>query len=420
MAEPIPQPLAVQMVAPPPVAVVPPALTRLVLANASGALELVVLHKRTYVWESGRRTQPADEQPPLDEVGVPYKPFAEGVPPTWKSLPDVVGFKTGTDVVVQGSARPPRPVTSMLVAVEVVRRRHEAAVFGKRVCEFPGGRLGFSAPQPFSELPLRYELAYGGRDLAYEAAVMAEVRRTVPADKMRRALPSAEGMVGQIHPLMYPRNRFGMGWVLDQRAEAIAGRELPHLERPGDLLTPERLVAAGPGAWARQPLPVGFDYFDPLSFPRLGMFGCPPLGYQPGAPVREVELGLVPPDFCRGNIAVATPAELPRLIHPQAGQCASLGLVFPFLRGDETIALHGMDHTAATSEVQLPAERPRFSIAGLEAKAVTPVAELYLAQVAVDARRLSLVWAGRHRLRRALAPAQVAALAATTTVSWGS
>jgi hypothetical protein len=419
MPEPIPQPQPVQLVAPPPAVPAPPAHTRLVLANASGALELVVLHKRTYAWDSGRRPRPADEQPPLEETGALHEPLAEGLTPAWKTLPDVVGFKTGTDVVVQGSARPPRPVTSMTVAVELVRRRHEAVVFGKRVCGFQGGRLAFSAPEPFGELPLRYELAYGGRDPAYEAAVMADVRRMVGPEKMRRALPSTSEMVARMHPLMYPRNRFGLGWVLDGRPEAIAGRELPCIERPGDLLTPERLVVAGPTEWTRQPLPIGFDYLDPMTFPRLGMFACPPLGYQPGAPVREVELGLVPPDFCRGNIAVAAPAELPTLIHPHAGQCASLGLTFPFLRGDEFIALHGMDHGAAILEVQLPGERPRFSIAGVEARTVSPAAELYLASVAVDARRLTLVWAGRHRLSRALAPAQVAALAATTTVSWG-
>lgn len=418
MPDAIPKPQPLVTPAPPPPAKPAPSATGVVLANFSGATELVAIHKRTYSWEPGRRPLPSAEQPPLDLVGIAHEPLAEGRPPSWRSLPETIGFKQWTDVVVQGRARPPRPVAEMLVAVELGERRHEALVLGRRTCDTVGGRPAFTPPEPFAELPLRYELAYGGRDTAYETALLAELKRTLPSETLRRATPSAEGMFGQINPLMYPRNRFGQGYILHR--EAWAGRELPQIERPDDRLTPERLIVPHPQRWQAMPLPIGFDYLDPMTFPRVAMFGCPPLGYQPGERTREVELGLAPEDLCRGNIAVAKPEQLPGLIHPRCCAVASLGLTFPILRGDETIVLHGMDHAQPALALQLPAERPRFAIAGLEAKPVTPPAELHLVLIDVDARRLTLVWAGRHRGAKLPPAQQLPAFAANVSVTWSA
>lgn len=416
--QPIPQPQVVVPQKPPAPPVPAPATTRLVLAHASGAHELVVLHKRTYTWEPGKRAWPADEQPPLDEVGVAYEPIADGRAPAWKSLPDVVGFKAGTDVVIQGSARSPTPVERLSTVLFLAKRRHEVVVSGKRRTELHRGRIAFTPPEPFTEVPLRYELAYGGRDTSYETLLMEEVRRITPAATMRRATPSMEGLFTRVSPLMYPRNRFGQGYVLEQRLEQQAGRELPQLERPEDLLTPERLALGNPLHWHRQPLPAGFDYLDPMTFPRMGMFACPPPGYQPGDAVREVDLGLVPKDFCRGNIAAATQQQMHTLIHPHGGHCASLGLNFPYLRGDEMLLLQGMDARGHELDVLLPGERPSMTVAGLAAKPVVLSAEPYLVLVQVDTRRLVLVWAARHRPAQPLMPQRLPELSAATSVTW--
>jgi hypothetical protein len=416
--QPIPQPQVVVPEKPPAPPVLAPSTTRLVLAHASGAHELVVLHKRTYAWESGRPAWPADEQPPLDEVGVPYQPLADGRAPAWKSLPEVVGFKAGTDVVIQGCARSRTPVERLSAVLFLARRRHEVLVSGRRRTALRNGQLVFTPPEPFTEVPLRYELAYGGRDLSYEALLMEEVRRITPAATMRRATPSMEALFTRVSPLMYPRNRFGQGYVLEQRPERQADRELPQLERPDDLLTPERLALGNPLHWKRQPVPAGFDYLDPMTFPRMGMLACPPPGYQPGDLVREVELGLVPQDLCRGNIATATPQQMPTLLHPHGGHCASLGLTFPYLRGDETLLLQGMDARGQELEVRLPAERPTMTVAGLGPRPVALTAEPYLLLVEVDTRRLVMVWAARHRPVQPLAPQRLPDLGAATTVTW--
>jgi hypothetical protein len=347
-----------------------------------------------------------------------HDPIAEGRAPAWRSLPEVIGYKVGTDVVVQGSARSPRPVERLSTVLFFGKRRHEVLVTGRRRTDRSRGRLIFTPPEPFTEVPLRYELAYGGRDPGYETELMAEVRRTTPAATMRRATPSMEGLFTRVSPLMYPRNRFGQGYVLDPRAEQQVGRELPQLERPDDLLTPERMPLAAPMGWRGQPLPAGFDYLDPMTFPRMAMFACPPPGYRIGDAVREVELGLVPKDFCRGNIVGATPQQMPTLLHPHAGQCASLGLTFPYVRGDEMMLLEGMDAQGPELDVLLPGERPTMTMTGLTAKPLVLTADPYLVLVQVDTRRLVMVWAARHRLGQPLAPQRLPELATTTTVAW--
>lgn len=420
MLEPIPVPRPIEYPPPPPKQAPLLTTTKLVMASASGAPEIVVLHKRTYSWEPGQRARLAEVQVPLDEAGIPHEPLIEGRPPSWRSLPDVVGFKAGTDVVVQGCARTARPATSMAVTLDLADRRHELLVYGRRCCDTRDGKVAFTPPEPFSEVPLRYELAYGGRDPAFEAAMMEEVARITAPETLRRATPSAEGLFGTLHPLMYPRNRFGQGYVLDARPENFDGRELPQLERRDDLLTPERLIVPDLLKWDRQPIPAGFDFLDPMTFPRMGMFACPPLGYQPGARPREVDAGLVPADFCRGNIATALPTQLPTLLHPYAGHCASLGLTFPYLTGDETLALGGMDAARPSFTLTLPGERPTMTVQGLEAKPVTLDAMPFLLLVEVDSRRLYMVWAARARLRIPMPPSRLQEVAGTTRIAWRS
>jgi hypothetical protein len=308
-------------------------------------------------------------------------------------------------LVVQASARPLRPVSTHVVSVEIgaYRFRHSAEVLGRRFCDYVNGQPVFTPPETFEEIPLRYENAYGGRDRLYEQGFLKQLEKDADPKILRSYRAATNFLFGAIHPLMYPRNRFGKGYVLEDRREFIEGRELPNLERPEDRLTPQRLVVGNPFRWFQQPLPIGFDFFDPLSFPRSAMLGMPPQGSQSGANLPEVARGLVPADFCKGNIA-ATPADqVMGLLHPWCSRCASLGLCLPFLRGNEDIALSGMDPRHPLLHVMLPEERPRFTIRGLERAEVVLEPELHLVLINVAKNLLNLVWVGRTVLPRALA-----------------
>lgn len=393
---------------PPALAPSPPSPLRVVLVAASGEEEVSIVYKRTYTFEHGRPCELAEEQPPLEEKNVPHDEIAPDVAPSYKTLPELIGYKTGADVVVQGSARPARPLSQMQVGVEIAGKyAHRAEVFGPRFCDTVNGKVAFTPPEPFEEMPLRYENAYGGRDRLFEEELVKKLEETTPAEDLRRVKAVAGEILQDGHPLMYPRNRFGKGYVLEDRKELIEGRELPNLEWPNDRLTPGRLVVGNPLDWNKQPLPIGFGYFDPSSFPRCSMFGLPPATTENQGPVVEVARGLIPADFSRGNIFTCTPEDLPKLIHPSAGRCASLGLWLPFLRGGESVALEGMDPEHPRFLVELPRERPVFSIPGLARRLVEVGGELYLVCIDLYSRLLTLVWAGRTKSPPSLTPDQV-------------
>jgi hypothetical protein len=393
----------------------PPGPLRVTQVAITGAPELAVIYKRTYAFAPDRPCQLADEQIPLDADGAFHEEIAPGIAPSFKSLPEDIGFKTGTDLVVQGSARPPRPVNEMTVSVEVGRHHHSAQVIGARFCDYLNGKPAFTPPEPFEEMPLRYENAYGGRDLKCEQALLDEVRRITPPEDLRRSAAVAEGMLKANHPLIYPRNRFGKGYVLEDRQEFIEARELPNLERPDDRLTPERLVVGNPLLWTRQPMPVGFDYLDPLSFPRSAMLGWPPPVQGGIDEVPEIARGLIPPDSFRGNIFAGPPEKMAGLIHPSASRCASLGLWMPSLGGDEVIVLVGMNPAFPELHVRLPLERPVFTLSSAQSPTEIP-GTLSTVLIDVDQQLVNLIWVGRTPLAESLPLRQGPEIAATVRV----
>jgi len=411
----VPQPVRVDYRAgPPPPGPPPPAPLRVVTVIPGKEIEIAFVYKRTYDLDpAGGPPRASEEQPPLAEEEALHEPLLPGAPASFRQLPEVVGLKTGTDVVVQGAARPPRPVREWLVSVAVGPYVHRAGVFGRRVCERAGGRIAFTPPEVFEEMPLRMENAYGGRDPAFERAFTADVEARVAPEAMRRARPSLQAIFGQAHPLMYPRNRFGKGYVLNAAAPEVEGRELPNVERPDDLLTPERLALSDPLDWTRQPLPACFDWLDAASFPRCAFLGLPPPASRPlGDDIAEVRGGLIPAGYSLGNLLGRPSARVGEVVHPWASRSAQPGLCLPFLSGDEWIVLAGMDPGRVEWRVPLPRERPEFTLpAGLSPDPVL-AGRLHLVFVDVDARRLSLVWSGRAPLRTTLLPGQTAEIAA--------
>ena len=133
----------------------PPACLRATVVMAAGQEELALVYKRTYKFEHGRETVAAEEQPPLVADFVPHEAIEPDHPVSFKDMPEVVGYKTGTDLVIRGCARPAKPLTQTEVGVDLNGKPvHAAAVFGKRCCEYVNGTLVFSPPAPFEEMPV--------------------------------------------------------------------------------------------------------------------------------------------------------------------------------------------------------------------------------------------------------------------------
>jgi hypothetical protein len=409
----VPQPTRVEPAPPPPRPALPtPSPLRLCQVFEQGRPELALVYKRSYDFEPGRPPVAAAEQAPLDPDGAPYDPLPPRTIASFRSLPEVIGMRTGTDVIVQGHARSAQPVLAMRVGVQVGAYRQLAEVFGTRYSALTNGRIAFTEPEPFTEMALRYENAYGGRDPHAETALLEEVARSVAPDELRRVRPLATAMMADNHPLMYPRNRFGKGYALSPDAASLDGRELPNLERHDDRLTPERFYLAHPLHWLRQPVPIGFDFLDPRSFPRCAMLGMPPASLQPILDAPEVALGLTPPDFALGNVFSVPPEQLPQIIHPSASRCASLGLALPFLGGTEEVVLVGMDEAWPQIRFQLPPEVPLLSLVAAPWNGQAAVGRLHQVRVAVDERRIELIWVARLSAPQPLSPDQIPELEA--------
>lgn len=170
-------------------------------------------------------------------------------------------WRDATDVAVLGSAHSPRPSPHGQIEVRVGDRRLRRAVFGRRSVTWDRhGRPRVSAPESYTELPMRLANAYGGTD------------PRVPID------PSNLASASTSHAGTYPRNPFGTGYLL--RHDPIEGVELPSFERADDLLTDERLIA-DPTRWWVQPRPAFTGFVPPNVFPRCALFGVWPVPTPP-------------------------------------------------------------------------------------------------------------------------------------------
>jgi hypothetical protein len=283
---------------------------------------------------------------------------------TVKYESDMTPYKLATDVVVIGKAFAPqgKPVSQMDVSVEVSNIKKVIRVIGDRQCIFRDKKPPqFTDPVPFIEMEIRYDYAYGGKDLKSNPEL----------------------------PFYYPRNHMGKGLAVKNIQEVVDGLALPNLEDPEDLLTPERVVLGEPKQWNKQPLPQGLGWFQKTWYPRCSFVGSVPGFVDPDEVMREELLGIVP----KRQIALARQFKLPSY-DVRFHNGASLGLVLPFLQGGEHIKLFGL---TAGGELKfiLPKEKPKLTLnIGLgenELEAVLQTVCIRLEEMQVD-----FIWRGAH------------------------
>lgn len=384
-----------------------PSPVALVDACQDGQWWWAVVRKVTYgVRADGSVTRA--EQQPIHTAYARHDPLPEawGLEPSvnraMKTVPEARALQAGTDVIVRGHAVAQRPASSLAAGVVLGKFMHRMQVFGKRFAEYLGGRVRFSAPEPFDRIPLRWELAYGGVDKVALQQALALMESKLGAIEWRRAQAFFRDTFAQTVPLAYARNPVGMGYVADADPRTLDGVALPHIELAHDLLTPERFAAGASLQWLKLPIPAGMDYLDLRMFPRSAMMGLPPPGWDCGLPVAEVELGQVPADFCRGNIMTVDDDRAATAIHPDAVRCAPIGLRLPEQRGGEPVNLVGMHAERTRWDFSLPRERPAFTVPG---QGRVP-ARLHQVFIDADAGRMELLWAAPWRAERALQPGE--------------
>ena len=234
--------------------------------------------------------------------------------------------KRSSDVVIRGSAFAPagRPTPSMFVSAQIGRTTKRIAVFGKRLVEWSHGQPRPGRPEPFTEMALLYQNAYGGLDH----------RVPIPAHLKDDYMRTVALGVQFDHPGLYPRNPVGKGYLV--LPEPVDEVELPNLENPADLLTAERLLTRKPDLWYRQPLPWCFDRTVGLTFPRYLFMGIDAWFPAPDdAALPEAQRGFIPSGLRRR-------LEKGRDIAAGYLQEASLGMVVSTPLSGQPIVLTGM------------------------------------------------------------------------------
>jgi hypothetical protein len=246
--------------------------------------------------------------------------------------------KQYSDVVIRGSAFAPagRPTPSMFVSAQIGRMAKRIAVFGKRLVEWSQGSPRPSRPEPFTEMPLLYQNAYGGLDN----------RVPIPAEPEQDYMRSVALGMQFDHPGLYPRNPVGKGYLV--LPDTIDGIELPNLEDPADMLTAERLITRKPDLWYRQPLPWCFEWTVGLTFPRYLIMGVNAWFPPPeDSTLPEVKRGFIPAHL-RGRL------EKDHDLAAGYLQGASLGMVVGTPLPGQPVILTGMHPEEPTITFTVP------------------------------------------------------------------
>jgi hypothetical protein len=296
--------------------------------------------------------------------------------PRLKPGTDYWPIKAGTDIALQGKAVAPggRPVRTLHTAVQVGSHRKEVAVFGPRTVSCPpSGRVRFSEPEPFEQMDLTYQNAYGGIDwrVPVEEPLTWDVKFRLQAD----------------HPGLYPRNHFGKGYVVLPDPTDIDGIALPNLENPRDLLTEERLITGDPRDWHLQPIPWCFDWMPVVFFHRCAFF-CGVDGWYPApeGSVREVEMGLLPKNYrTRLRERFLDTLDFDAAFFSEA----SPGLAAPFLKGNEPVILQGF-HPDGEYRFNLPGA-PAVELF-VEGARVSDRPQLHSVLFSTEEEQLSMLW----------------------------
>lgn len=329
--------------------------------SRGGEAVFSVLVKRSYAFAHGHAAARLDADAPLRLVDRYY----DDGDPEWSVVEhenDMAPLKAATDVVVVGRAHAPggEPAQSMVAGVRVGAHKKLVRVTGDRRCHWRDGLPPtFSDPEPFVDMEIRYDRAYGGRDEVSDPAL----------------------------PFFYPRNDMGRGVALRNVREAVQDLALPNIEDPDDPLTPERVVIDDPRRWPEQPLPQGLGWRQRTWYPRSALLGALPAFLDAGRVTPEERMRLLPAD----HVALAKQQRLAPLdAHFANG--ASLGLVIAGLRGDEAVGLRGLS-ALGPLDFTLPGDTPRIALdLGQGAQPLEPA--LHTVSIRPDELRLDLVWGG--------------------------
>jgi hypothetical protein len=318
---------------------------------------LAIIVKRTYAITDDGTCRRAE----LDrKVMAADKHYDDPMNTSVEFAADFIPFKIATDVAVNAVAYVPggTPARELVASVVIGAARKDVRVIGDRTAIYqPGGVPAFTEPLPFVSMPMRYERAYGGVDIASDPTM----------------------------PAAYARNHLGRGYIIRNAPEVVDGLELPNIEDPADALTPERLCSEHFMHWERQPRPAGIGWTCRNWRPRAMYAGVMPADRALEAQLFAMFAKVIP----SAQRALFEQTRLPPMDF-RFFNGASDGLVRPFLSGAEPIRLINLTRDGDVA-FTLPGERPTIALdIGDGAQSAEVV--LHTVMIHAERREVDLVW----------------------------
>lgn len=378
-------------------------LQETIVAEVDGAQILGVLVKRTYsITGDACVLSPEDEQEPLFDRDVPYAVVDPPLVSPIAIADDTCALKGATDVVVQGDVFAGRkPATEVIAEVRFKNVERRIRATGDRRGDFnAGGQAVFSDPEPFEEMPLRYDYAYGGCDST------ALERYGFPgAEEIDFARPDY-GIWART-PYHYPRNPAGCGYLVELDRESFEGLAIPNLEHADQPLTPKRLAVGSAERWITGPLPAALDWQAADWFPRMAYLGfLPDHDGLEGKPPQEVKLGWARRDVLETKSILEDVANA----RAEFAQAASPGMAIDGVAPDETFLLVNLHPRRRNLRVTLAGEVPETRLTLPDGVQPQLVPHLNSVVLRPADERVTVVWYVRAALPRRYAEHELAEL----------
>jgi hypothetical protein len=325
---------------------------------------LSVLGKRTYRFDNGKTAWEDDEeQIPFLEAD---EYMGEGNPITdaLRLESDLVAYKPMTDVIFIGKAHVPggQKLPRLDFGIEIGGARRIGRAIGNRKVIVTGSGIAFSEPEPFSEMPIDYTRAYGGKDEASEPGAM----------------------------YVYPRNQVGKGFIVKNTPAALQALALPNLEDPNKPLTPQNLVLGKFERWKEYPEPLSFGCVGKNAYPRYTLAGLPPEQWADAEAERQRAVQKAPEV---GTKPSKQPSPPPPMLNLEFFNGASPGMKLPYLAGNEAIRFANLDPKLGRFTFNLPGVRPKCWLDVGEGRVEMDMV-LHTVVIYKPTNQLTMVWRG--------------------------
>jgi hypothetical protein len=244
----------------------------------------------------------------------------------------------------------------------------------------PSGKIKFSDIEDVEKIPLQFDYAYGGRDL--EAEKKIEIK---DYDELKKIDPTLDLLAG--NPYRYARNPEGKGFIVEHNKVMIDQLELPNIQDPDHLITPENIILKNTDNWLYMPAPAATDWISPVWFPRLAYAGLMQFQNVNTKAVKEAKSNLLEHD-----IFVNKPLGKNANIRFANGALPALQIrneVVP--KYCQLINIHP---SVQKLTIKFPELRPRIWVDGRNGKLSETYPVMHTILVEPEDNRLSVIWRG--------------------------